>query len=59
MPSEEAVVLVVGACGLDRLLVVPRYPEADVSTDIVMFLCSYVKLTWIFCCWLLNVVYTV
>ena len=30
--KEEAVILVVGACGLDRLLVVPKYPEADVST---------------------------
>ena len=28
---NEAVVLVVGACGLDRLLVVPKYPVADVS----------------------------
>lgn len=27
----EAVVLVVGACGLDRLLAVQKYPDADVS----------------------------
>ena len=31
--KEEAIILVVGACGLDRLLVVPNYPEADVSNN--------------------------
>lgn len=31
--NSEAVVLVVGACGLDRLLVVPQYPIANVSAN--------------------------
>jgi len=34
MNKSEAVVLVVGACGLDRLLVLPKYPQADVSDTI-------------------------
>lgn len=29
MSNKERVVLVVGACGLDRLLTVPKYPQAD------------------------------
>ena len=54
--KEEAVILVVGACGLDRLLVVPTYPDADVSTiqqqtiRIITLQCVVV-VVGVGCCW--------